>query len=531
MRYGVLLSMGLQAQYITLPDTVLANYLATTYPSVCNASKQLDTSAAKLITGSFNGGRKGFTNMEGIQYFHGLQTLLLINNSIRYFPPIPKLINLTELDLDSNQLTELPDLRPNYNLYRLRVSFNKLTYLPPMNGMFKLHQFFCRENKLTALPDMTGMTGLYHFIGSDNLLTSIPDFSSLTNLNRMLLINNKFTEIDLRQIPHVKEISLRNNKLVKFPNIAGMTQITQLMLSGNLLDSLPDLSSYVNLSLLELHENKFSFEDLAPLRSHPNFALFKLSPQKNLGTPDTLYSKVGKSVTLSFDFDKQVTTNTWIWYRNGIPVDTTAIPAFTKTNLSLSDGGMYEAKVKSSLSGFSSIVLNSVPIAVEVSNCMDASLLSWEQSSSPCQAPLEIRLDTASLLNAEFPLQYVLENSNNGNRYTFQRASWTVPSPGIYHLSISDRAGCEVFLSKKIEVKKNEACEPVLYPDLAGTESSYFVPETGEAKIYDINGNVVCSFTTPGYWNGRSTSGGRLPAGLYVLVINEKVKIQLNLMY
>ena len=52
--------------------------------------------------------------------------------------------------------------------------------------------------------------------------------------------------------------------------------------------------------------------------------------------------------------------------------------------------------------------------------------------------------------------------------------------------------------------------------------SSYFIEQTGTAKIIDIEGKTIMQLTTPAVWYGTKTDGSFADAGYYVIIVNNK---------
>ena len=65
--------------------------------------------------------------------------------------------------------------------------------------------------------------------------------------------------------------------------------------------------------------------------------------------------------------------------------------------------------------------------------------------------------------------------------------------------------------------------EPIVSPDGDGQYDTYFISETGMAKIIDLDGNVINEISTPANWDGTKKSGGIANAGYYAIVVNNKV--------
>src|ERR1043165_543105 len=210
----VFLSSLLEAQYITIPDSHLVTWLNGHGFSQCMMGNQMDTTcnavlAAKKI--DFNMG--AIENLEGLQYFDNLDTLICNGTDITSLVPLPPA--LTYLAARSNFITQIPVLPqtlkyldaslcvinevlsplPN-NLLELNLdlggcqgSYPRLTTLPSIpNGLRKLNITCQNLSTLPHLPD-----SLIELRCSRNLLGDtliLPD-----KLKALYVSGNNFTNI------------------------------------------------------------------------------------------------------------------------------------------------------------------------------------------------------------------------------------------------------------------------------------------------------------------------------------------------
>ncbi len=75
-------------------------------------------------------------------------------------------------------------------------------------------------------------------------------------------------------------------------------------------------------------------------------------------------------------------------------------------------------------------------------------------------------------------------------------------------------------LSAQINVKTCMGTN-VFSPDGDGQFDEFFIQDEGDVKIYDLGGKVVRELNSPVYWDGRNESGELLPAGYYVVLVND----------
>jgi Leucine-rich repeat (LRR) protein len=146
--------------------------------------------------------------------------------------------NVTAIDLTNHNLNgTLPNLSALTSLQQLNLSNNPL---------------------LTGHQNLRVLTSLQKLqVSGNTLLTTVPaDWSSLTNLRVLDLSNNP--QLDLSSNPPAISLS----------NLKALTSLQQLLLSGNKLTVVPDLTSLTDLQLLDLSYNELP----SPL---PDFSVFK----------------------------------------------------------------------------------------------------------------------------------------------------------------------------------------------------------------------------------------------------------------
>ncbi|MFL5728641.1 MAG: leucine-rich repeat domain-containing protein [Cytophagaceae bacterium] len=518
-----------EAQYITLPDPAFATFIAANYPAAVNGSNQLDTNAAKTITGTFNCKYKGINNASGLQYFQGLSKIYLTGNNLSTVPNLDKTVNLTDLILDTNKISSLPALSNLSNLETFTCRVNQLTSIPSMAGLTNLTTFLCDNNKLTAMPDLTGCTALDFLIVSDNKISSLPDMSTLTSLRRFLITNNLLSVADLSSIPNLKEVHLIYNRLTAFPTFTGTTQFTEIRVSKNNIDSLPDLSSFSNLSIFEVQNNKLSFEDLIPLTTHPHFSSFVISPQQQLLQKDSMQFEQGDSLVWKTMVDNSIASNTYSWYKNNVLINSGSSNIFRIDSLTLADNGLYTFEVRNSNPALSAVVLYSHTMKIVVRSCFDASQLTVDISDNACKFPVAGTVNESTIYGGVAPYTYTIINSVTGKQTVFSSASLSIPQDGLFDLQIRDALGCTVNLSKKISLSRNQKCDPVIYPDSQGPESSYYIDNSGKAVVYNLEGIAIRQLNLPGYWDGTNQQGALVDTGLYMIVINDQIRIQVSI--
>lgn len=268
---------SLQAQFVTIPDSVFASWLFNSGFGQCmRQGNQLDTTCTQVLATTYlNTSYQHISSLEGVQYFKNLDSLKCNSDTtLTYLPALPKGLRILECRNDS--LVTLPALPDS--LVRLFCEFNALDSLPTLPST--LRSFTCYNNKLTSLPLLpAGIAGLYC---SGNKLDSLPPLpDSLTILS---CYANKLAKLPAILPSTLVDLNCSDNLLTVLPALPAT--LTDLDCYSNKLTTLPALPD--SLQLLSCGYNK-----LATLPALPN-SLTLINAQHNSLTslpalPDSLF--------------------------------------------------------------------------------------------------------------------------------------------------------------------------------------------------------------------------------------------------
>jgi hypothetical protein len=137
------------AQYVTIPDHNFRIFLKSNFPKCFNLDEQMDTTCSGIINqGSIVIANQNISDIDGIQYFDALNTLICTKNNLTYLPKLPD--NLKILVCPRNQLKKLPALPSGLNA--LLCTSNKLNYLPRLPS--SITELGCDSNELLSLPEL-----------------------------------------------------------------------------------------------------------------------------------------------------------------------------------------------------------------------------------------------------------------------------------------------------------------------------------------------------------------------------------------
>jgi uncharacterized repeat protein (TIGR01451 family) len=215
----------------TIPDSAFAARLNAMVPAAMNGAV-LDTLHPSVQSlNSMYVPNAWIYDLDGVQYFTGLLSLVCNGNYLTAMPPLPDAI--IQLECQGNDLVNFASL-PN-SLTRLYCWDNQLTSLPTLPPA--LDWLVCYNNQLTTLPALPN--SITQIACSENALTGLPALP--LSLNRLLCQNNPLLA-SLPALPNgLDNLTCNNTGLVALPALPA--SLTLLQCSDNALTALPALPS------------------------------------------------------------------------------------------------------------------------------------------------------------------------------------------------------------------------------------------------------------------------------------------------
>jgi hypothetical protein len=114
--------------------------------------------------------------------------------------------------------------------------------------------------------------------------------------------------------------------------------------------------------IIDLTNNLFTFEDLLPVVD--SLTQLNYAPQAVIGSVTNTFRDAGKSYTLTLNIDDTVTTNQYVWFRDGVAVDTTSVGQYVMDTIVVNDDGVYTCEVTNT--NAPDLTLVSEPMTVNV---------------------------------------------------------------------------------------------------------------------------------------------------------------------
>ena len=200
-----------------------------------------------------------------IKKLDSLQILDLHDNNISVLPDdIGALENLTKLNLSHNKISFLP--LGFYNLKNLRVlnlNHNELNEINEDIGSLDMLDILdLAHNKLMEFPSSIGsLTRVTNFNASHNNLESLPgEISLMRSVNCLELSHNSLKEVTdtLQELHNLERLYLQHNKLKAMPLLKNCQHLKEVYLGFNQIEELTDvdLENMPNVKMIDLRENK-----------------------------------------------------------------------------------------------------------------------------------------------------------------------------------------------------------------------------------------------------------------------------------
>ncbi|MGB3196657.1 MAG: leucine-rich repeat domain-containing protein [Saprospiraceae bacterium] len=273
--------------------------------------------------------------------FVDLRELKIISLTNNFFTGnIPSSIgfafNLVSLDLGTNSLSgSIPSEFGNlYNLTVLNLSNNALSGSIPQE-----------------LADLTNLQEIYLY--SNNLSgTWHPFFSAWNKLKHVWIQDNKFegTVPDWRNAPLIS-LKIEYNNFTNIPNYSTVTTW--------------GLSAPYGLNIIG---NRFTFEDLIPLKNFPPRVFYTFRNQQAVQTDSLIFIPIGGNYTIRLNVDDTIVNNSYRWLKDSTQILVNK-NTFSISNAQPIDEGYYYGSITNP--EISNFEIKIVPIRVVITkeNC------------------------------------------------------------------------------------------------------------------------------------------------------------------
>lgn len=495
-------------QFVTLANNGLEKCLVDNYSSLLNGQNELDTVGAKNLTGALNCSGKNIVNATDLKYFQGVSALELQNNEIVDLTPIAALTQLTSITITSNELEFVPDLTPFNSLKSFNANYNQLDNPP-------------------VFP-----TSIEEIRMGNNSLSGTLDFTGLSQLKTLSIFENDVKEMIGIENTALEYAKFYSNRLNIVKDYSSLTTLKHYDVRENFYSDLPLLFTS-SLTFVGVANNSLTFEDLMPFSginfaadSFPDFDL-----QEKQEASEIISIEEGDSWQWVLGFDQGITSNVYHWFKDGVEVETNTTGLLSLSNIELSDSGKYHCEVEN-VSGnlvggtlyTNEKTLVITPKSVTTPSCFTIEEINVEVDSPPCQELAIVKIVSVTMGEVG-TVNYTVNGTSVVN------GEIKLEEEGLFAISVSD-SNCTVIADKKVNVIFDiNNCEPPSFsPNGDGLDDNYYLNYSGEALIYNKQGELIQKLQLPQAWDGRKLDNTLADTGLYVVIINGTTKVNLTLL-
>lgn len=508
-------------QFVTLNDDNLTEKLKDSYSQVMQGNL-LDTVKAAAHIGTLDLRNAGIVDATGVEYFKSINTLDIGNNQISIVPNLSKITGLVNFYATNNNLTSLPSMS-TLHLKDFQVVNNKLNALPDLSGSTGLLSLYCNKNNLTQFPPLTQFPLLNKLVtGQNPISASFIDVTPCIHLTELHVHRTGInTIIGLDKLTSLTTLYAWTNNITSFQGLDNITTLQLCYIYDNPFSELPNMQNKPALSLLNASGALLTFEDIQPILQDPP-TTFYYSPQRAIPF-NNVAARSEVNYTLSYPSTAPLSTNIYVWRKNGVVIDSSASPTLTFNPLKDKDAGSYELKVYNT--SITTLVLSTNVFNITVLPCIELQITNIDIVSKDCSKGYTIDFSQNQISGGTAPFQYML-STNSINKLITYPITENIEA-GNYFLTVIDSKNCRA--SDDFLLNKIDNCDPVLTPNGDGIADTYFIEKTGKVSVYDLNRALVNTLQGPFVWDGTDRNGKLLDAGFYILIMEGQKPIYLTI--
>lgn len=508
----ILTTVSVTGQTVSLPDTNLRNKLLADYPEVMDGD-ELNTADASGLMGSLDLRNADISNAGGVQHFTSITTLNLSDNQLTTLPDISDISGLHNFYANNNELTSMPDMTALTQLRDFQVMDNQLTALPGLSGE-QLSYIYCSGNNITSLPPLTSFPELTRLVAGRNPLAEPVDVSSNTLLRELHLHQtNADTIIGLGNLTSLEQFYAWGNNIRDFSALDSITTLRRCVIYDNPLPQLPYLENKADLEELVIVNCRLTFRDLLPLIADAP-PPFSYAPQRPVKMEDQ-EARAETAFTMEQPLDNPLDNNIYVWKKDSTVLDSSTSQTLPFDPVAFSDSGKYVLEIHNP--DVPGLVLSTDTFTLTVKPCLTFGLSSLQTIDKDCSKGYTLDVSNADLTGGTTPFAYTVEN--NTFQETYSDAILKNIPAGKYDITITDANGCTATDHFTLDRIKN--CDPVITPNGDGVADTYYIEQSGTAKIYNLKRQLVKTLKTPANWDATNDSGRLLDAGYYIVIVDD----------
>ncbi len=271
-----------------------------------------DISDLSVLDGHFNvfafrANANAVVDLSPLSGHTAMTELYLQDNGFTDLTPIAALDRMQYLWIGHNaatpgQISDLSPLNGMTSMLDLRVENNRVSNLSPVAGMTQMQVLWAEHDpadgsKLSDISALQNLTALQDLRLSHNAISTLTPLGGMKNLQVLVLFDNQVTALSaLAPITSLVSLDLGSNSIQQayLDSISGLTNLTRLVISDNVISSLTPVSGLTNLK--ELYAGYNVIQDASPAAALTNLEVLDLT-KNSLG--DASVGKISTLVSLT----------------------------------------------------------------------------------------------------------------------------------------------------------------------------------------------------------------------------------------
>lgn len=480
-------------------------------------------------------GANHVTSLNGIATLTKLQILIADSNEIAQLDELPY-DELSHLDLSYNTLTGLPSFPASTVLEKIYLSHNQLSTLNKLSEASALTHLDIKHNNLTSLEREELPSSLKTLLAQYNVIRFVDFPEELPQLDTLNLSHNEIYEISpIKGLQQVHYIDLSHNDMTKAPEITfAETSALHIDMSSNKLEDISDVNLHEGITSFILKSNSLQISDMLPL---VQFDALKVSsdtpidehpyvPQDSAGVVTLKSVRIGEVITLLPEETEG--SSQYKWYQDGGHLETSE-----KLDVPVTDSskaGLYTYHVTNEAIPGLEVIYKGYSLTV--SDCFPIQSPPFEVSERHCNENGSVEVFPEEQKNEAVILNDILLVSKwSKDTIQGQNNVYKDLNEADYDLVVHYNNVCKEYFKNIVYVPDNNDCKDLIFtPNGDGQHDEYFIKESGNAKIYNKNGQFIKELQTPAAWDGTDASGKIVDDGYYVIIIDERKQIKITIL-
>ena len=280
-------------------DTVVDEFLKAALIEVLGEDSEGEPDFAKSGSVKFlDLSGKYIQELDGIQYFDNLTTLILGDNEISDLTPLASLTKLKYLDVSGQSIQDISCLAGLTRMEILNLSDNPIDSVAGVSGMTQLRELDIADTDVSSLSPLSSLGNL-KILRASNLPLEDPDLmhlKKLSSLTEVYVSDCGLERLDGINVSALVTLDVSDNGVSDLTPITQAAKLQSLNASENMVETVPSLKNCSALTKLDLSGNFLM--DLSGLAGAPALTELDVSSCELVNKDVEALAKIRSLVTL-----------------------------------------------------------------------------------------------------------------------------------------------------------------------------------------------------------------------------------------